>query len=822
MKKIIASSVLATAALFPILMQAEDAKAANLPASMSVDQKVDIRKGATSSYPLVTSLSTGKNVTVVDEFTNANGELWYRVDLGAEKGWGLAAHFTAPQSGSIENGKMGIISGDKVNIRKGATTSYAVAAQLSKGTSVKVIDSFKNANGELWYRIEAGTATGWVIKDYVSPASEVKPPPPAVETKTVQADNTPVRKGATNSYAAVTYLAKNQQVKVIDSFTNAAGEKWFRVDLGSVKGWVAESAFSAVKPPSPSNPELPAVGSYVYSQASGIDVRKGATDSYTSAAKLTINQKVKVIDQFVHSSGDAWLRIEVSSSLMGWVRAESVSTEQSLNINLYVSVDVANLRSGPSTGHSVVGQAKKGDSLKGIATATDSSNAVWYKALTSSNQTVWVHESVVSKQQPSAPAPIGGTKIVGTRNAVLYSGATYQYKVTERLAYNSKVTILGSFVNANGEQWLNVKSSTGRTGWTPAHELVSSLNDHQYVFAKSGAVLRKGANSKYAVSSYLKANESLIVLGRLNGWLNAENSSGTRGWVLESQTSTVSSKGLYAPSVTSSGADTYLTWQKPMSFDISYSVLSSNRLKLTGGMTDVELPSGSIKGIKSVETFASGAQESVVLTFEPGYTFTLRDYKDKVSVKVIPNGLLGKKIIIDAGHGGKDTGAIGPTGLREKDVNLGTALLLKAELEKYGAIPILTRSTDIFLELSERTAIANKSDADAFISIHGDSFSSSSRGSTTYYNSTVNFNGPRSRTLGEAVQKSMVSSLGTYNRGVKEQNFYVNRMNELPSVLVELAFLSNPSEEALLKTTAFRTKAAVGITKGLEQYFNNF
>lgn len=64
--------------------------------------------------------------------------------------------------------------------------------------------------------------------------------------------------------------------------------------------------------------------------------------------------------------------------------------------------------------------------------------------------------------------------------------------------------------------------------------------------------------------------------------------------------------------------------------------------------------------------------------------------------------------------------------------------------------------------------------------------------------------------------------MGTYDRGVKEQEFYVNRMNQLPSILVELAFISNPKEEALLRSTAFRQKAAIEITKGLEEYFTNF
>ena len=77
----------------------------------------------------------------------------------------------------------------------------------------------------------------------------------------------------------------------------------------------------------------------------------------------------------------------------------------------------------------------------------------------------------------------------------------------------------------------------------------------------------------------------------------------------------------------------------------------------------------------------------------------------------------------------------------------------------------------------------------------------------------------RSLTLAKSIQSDLVKAIGTYNRGVKEQVFYVNRMNELPSVLVELAFISNPTEEAQLASAAFQKKAAAGIRKGLENYF---
>lgn len=754
MRKIIASSVLATAALFPAFVHAENV---NLPTNMAVEQKVEIRKGATNEYPLVTYLNQGQTVTILDEFTNSQGEVWYNVDLGIKKGWGLAENFEKiNMTSTIQKGSYGVVSANNLNVRKGATDSYAVTAKLSQGQKVKVIDTFTNITGELWYRIEIGNVRGWVLANYLSPteAESVKPPAPTLTTNVVKVDKAAVRKGATNSYAVVANLSKNQKVTIIDTFKNANGEEWVRVDLGSVKGWVFATAFQEsdtqppVPEPTPPTPsaDLPEIGTYVFSQQNGTAVRKGATVSYAVATSLSQNQKVKVIDHFVHKNGEGWLRVQVTSSLAGWLPANSVSTNESLNLTLYISVDVANLRSGPSTNDTVVGQAKKGTTLVAQKSETGGDGKQWYQVLTTNNEIAWVSETVVSKTQSAG----------------------------------------------------------------------------NYVYAKIGAVVRKGATINYKVAATLKENEPLLVVGSFNNWLNVETTSGIRGWVDQSLVSNESAIKLIAPTSEVINGDQYLIWKKPSNFKLTYETLSSGRLKIKGSLSDIELPTASILGIKSVEKVASGAEQSVVITFSPGYHFTLRNYADKVTVKVVPNGLQGKKIILDAGHGNQDPGAVGPNGTKEKDVNLETALKLKKELENAGATVLLTRSSDVFLELSERTALANASDYDAFISIHADSFSSTSRGSTTYINTTVNFNGIRSKAMASAVQKNLVASLGTYNRGVKEQSFYVNRMNELPSILVELAFISNPSEEALLKSAAGQQKAAVGIAKGLDEYFKSF
>lgn len=506
----------------------------------------------------------------------------------------------------------------------------------------------------------------------------------------------------------------------------------------------------------------------------------------------------------------------IAASLLGSTFASAEAATKTYALS--VKVSVANVRQTPTMNAKVVTKLKKGTAIKAIAVSTDAKGAKWYKVTLSNNQTGWVHETVVTvgntATTPSKPDTTKQTVI--TNRAVLYETPSFQATAIEKMKKNSLVTVL----ETKGDtlfNWVKVTSPSGAIGWLPEFELNRSTP--KYVYAATPAVeIKRGASETYAAIATLNINDRLLSLYSYNGWLCVETTAGIRGWVQEESVSPIAVNRLTSPTIKNNGDDRYLEWEKTNNFNVSYAVLSDHRLKISGAFSYADIPTFPIDGIQSVEQ----TDTSVIVTFSPGYTFTIRNYSDRLSIKIIETGLKGKKIIVDAGHGGHDTGAIGPTGLKEKEITLNTALLLKDELEKAGAIVTLTRSTDVFLELSERTAIANSSDYDAFISIHADSYSKTSTGTTTYYNVTTNFNGPKSKSLAQYVQQSLVAQLGTPNRGYKEQKFYVNRKNELPSILVELAYVSNPNEEALLKTKAFLQKAAVGIRQGLEQYFNNF
>jgi N-acetylmuramoyl-L-alanine amidase len=174
------------------------------------------------------------------------------------------------------------------------------------------------------------------------------------------------------------------------------------------------------------------------------------------------------------------------------------------------------------------------------------------------------------------------------------------------------------------------------------------------------------------------------------------------------------------------------------------------------------------------------------------------------------------RIFIDPGHGGKDPGAIGPTGLKEKDVNLDIAKRLGELLKVNGIMVNYTRTTDIFVDLGERAAIANRWGANYFVSVHCNAFTDrQANGVETY---CYDFGGEGEK-LARKVQATVVKATGLKNRAdVKKAGFTVLEETAMSAILVETAFISNPVEEKKLATPAFRQTVAVAIAKGICEY----
>jgi len=189
--------------------------------------------------------------------------------------------------------------------------------------------------------------------------------------------------------------------------------------------------------------------------------------------------------------------------------------------------------------------------------------------------------------------------------------------------------------------------------------------------------------------------------------------------------------------------------------------------------------------------------------------------ENTLAIDLYRSALYGRTVAIDPGHGGQDPGAIGPAGTREKTVNLAIARELEALLTAGGCGVIMTRTGDQTVDLDQRVNIVNRSGADCLVSIHCNGFRLESKcGLETYYYTTVS----NSRRLAELVHSEVLTSSRLYNRGLKTGKFIILSQTRIPSALVEVGFITNRREEALLNDPNFRRRVAEALYRAITRF----
>ncbi|MCI6030548.1 N-acetylmuramoyl-L-alanine amidase family protein [Dialister succinatiphilus] len=227
--------------------------------------------------------------------------------------------------------------------------------------------------------------------------------------------------------------------------------------------------------------------------------------------------------------------------------------------------------------------------------------------------------------------------------------------------------------------------------------------------------------------------------------------------------------------------------------------------------------------IGAKQTYTKKASSAV--SSSPASSYKKQSYNVSSDAKSV---LKGKIICIDPGHGGTDVGAIGHIGgkdVYEKNITLSIALPLRDMLTSAGAKVVMTRDTDKDVygpwadadpELQARCDIANEAHADAFVSIHIDSFSNSSvDGTTAYYNAKSS----KDLLLAQMMHQATMNSLSIPDRGVKSNDFYVNVYTTMPSVLMEMGFITNDHRVKMLTSSWGPRGIAQSLFNGLVNYF---
>lgn len=231
----------------------------------------------------------------------------------------------------------------------------------------------------------------------------------------------------------------------------------------------------------------------------------------------------------------------------------------------------------------------------------------------------------------------------------------------------------------------------------------------------------------------------------------------------------------------------------------------------------IEVGIGSVKEIRIGQFQKEPPTVRVVVEMSKSLSWRIlpKEGGRRYFVQFLRRGLKGSAVMLDAGHGGSDTGAIGVSGIYEKDITLIITRLVEQKLRSSGIVTLMTRSEDRFVSLGERGDLANSLLPTVFVSIHANSMEDPT------FSGVMTFHYPGSEAgnlLARLIQKRLVEMTGSIDRGVRTANFFVLRETAVPAVLIEVGFMTNSFEESKLKDPSHQQNIADAITRGILDY----
>jgi len=504
-----------------------------------------------------------------------------------------------------------------------------------------------------------------------------------------------------------------------------------------------------------------------------LNVRSGPGSQHARIAQVNLGTVLPVL-----SEQPGWVQVSLSGGRNGWISRDFVTirTVPDTSYTARVTARVLNVRSGPGTTFSRITTVAMNSLL-----SVQQKQGDWLQVRLPSGQTGWVagqHTAAVTTSAPATPPATNMpttpptatpnmpsssemTAVVNTGILNVRSGPGADFELLTSVARNSRLPVLQS----QGD-WLEVLLPSSQTGWIQGEFalLLMELADPPPQLQPSQPQ-QPPQRQKMATVTV--------------GALNARSAPDTSARILA-----LLPQGTTLPVLAEQA-----NW-------LRVSLLSGQAAWIAGWFASVS------------------TQDAPASPSNPGGN-TPTDPTGSGS-----SPLAGKIIVVDPGHGGSNPGAVGSlTGLLEKALTLDVSLRVADRLRQGGATVVMTRYDDYAVSLAERVAIAEAARAHAFVSIHANAHPSRDISGTETYFSQNQVNSTESFYLASHLQNELLKSLERSDRGVKHANFHVIRETTMPAALVELAFISNHQEEALLGTDSFRESSAQAIVRALERFF---
>lgn len=543
---------------------------------------------------------------------------------------------------------------------------------------------------------------------------------------------------------------------------------------------------------------------------STLNVRTGPGLSYPVLTKVHSGEEYSIVD-----TQNDWYKVRTDSG-EGWVAewlvsVESAASDVSPKQEGRVITDGLRVRKGPSTSEGVVSVLNTGDSVSVSDEEGDWLFIEW------GNDSGWVHEEYVSENNTtSSPSKKSENKqgIITDNSLNVRTSPSLQSSVLGVLNKGDHVDVTGSVSG-----WYEIQFGSDKAWVNDAYVEFSSRADEEEPSSPStdligiitvhGLNVRDETSLNGSVVGKVSKGEKYSLLKEKNNWYQIKLSNGKKGWIA----------GWYVQKTVTDSAHE----SEPSSENENVTVLYNG----TNIRSEANVRSSVIERGSSGDTFPviskNGDWYEIKLEdgsagFVAGWVVSIRSStgENTTPSRKRSGGLQDKVVVIDPGHGGRDSGTTGASGTLEKLLTMRTGELLAEKLKSAGAEVVLTRKNDEYLSLPSRVSLSHYYQADAFISLHFDSILDSSIvGHTTYY-----YQGHQ-KELADEIHGSLADRLPTKDRGVRVGDYHVVRENNQPAVLLELGFLSNPAEEANVNTQYFQDLAATAIYHGLGDYFSD-
>ena len=531
-----------------------------------------------------------------------------------------------------------------------------------------------------------------------------------------------------------------------------------------------------------------------YTVTGAINFRKSA--SWSGTVISTISKGTTV---YVSSISNGWATVSHNGTT-GYAPADYL---QAVSKKETVTASV-NLRTTATWSGDIIQVIKTGETVHTVSTSGEFSKVLYNgktgyiatKYITSSTNTNSNNNTNTNNSSSSSSSKVDVVAMSKTGKVVkVKSGDT----LNVRTGTNSSDKIIGTLapgatVSITGQDklsgWYRVNYN-GQTGFVSDYyiEIVNqtSTSTGSYKKTTTNLNMRSGPGTSHSIITEIPNGALVTVLSTTNGWDYIEYN-GKKGYC----------NNKYLTSATQQKKTTAnLNMRKGPS--TSYDKIAT-------------IPTGTVIDVLST----SNGWSKVRYNGQEGYVSD--NYLTTVGSSSNASGNLPaskpayskRTVVIDPGHGGSDPGAIG-FGRNEKDIALNISKKINANLKTLGFKTIMTRSTDVYVTLSNRYTIANNNNADLFVSVHLNSASSSANGIETLYKGSKNF--------ANDIQTEMISATGARDRGLKyRSDLAVLNGTKMPASLVEVGFISNNTESDKLATSSYQDKLATSITKGIAKY----